>query len=744
MKNMNFFKQSALLIGALVALMVVQGALSVWAVGYLGQASTGIASSGSLGVNARALWDEFQRVDRKMGQALSLTDVRAAGELREEVLADAERVKTLLQALGAEDTSGEAAALGQAFERWHAIAQPHLSSRPVQSLATYDELHRAGEALSSDIDAYVAKKSDGVRTGAAAIDSTVATAMVLVGVSLVIAITVGIVVGIYAIGRLRRDLGDDPRVVANLARRIAAGDLAGEITLRQGDDVSIVAAMARVKQSIEGLVAAQLRMRGEHEAGRTSHRIDAGGFEGVFRDVADGLNTLVDGHITVNRRVVEVVSQYAKGDLSVDMDRLPGEMARITDAVDGVKRSLQAVNAELGKLVQAAAAGDFSQRGEAQRFDHAFREMVSSLNQLMESADGGLRAVAHVLNRVAEGDLTSRVDADLQGQFAQLKADTNRTVDQLADVIGRIGESARTITTASKEIAAGNQDLSGRTEEQASSLEETASSMEELTSTVKQNAENARQANQLAAGASDVAVRGGEVVRQVVSTMGGISESSKKIADIISVIDGIAFQTNILALNAAVEAARAGEQGRGFAVVATEVRTLAQRSAAAAKEIKALIIDSVERVESGSQLVDEAGRTMEEIVVSVKRVTDIMAEITAASVEQSSGIEQVNHAITQMDEVTQQNAALVEEAAAAAESLEEQAQSLSEAMSMFRVGGVAADAGWSGQERRGPDRAKNVSRLPKKAAATAPAKSAPAKKSRVAGGAAAEEAWDEF
>jgi methyl-accepting chemotaxis protein len=244
------------------------------------------------------------------------------------------------------------------------------------------------------------------------------------------------------------------------------------------------------------------------------------------------------------------------------------------------------------------------------------------------------------------------------------------------------------------------------------------------------------------------------VVRQVVTTMGEISASSKKIADIISVIDGIAFQTNILALNAAVEAARAGEQGRGFAVVATEVRNLAQRSANAAKEIKELISDSVGKVESGSRLVDEAGKTMEEIVVSVKRVTDIMAEITAASVEQSSGIEQVNQAITQMDEVTQQNAALVEEAAAAAESLEEQAQTLSQAVAIFKVSdagaGGASNGGWDGSsERRGPDRAKNVARIPKKseskpAAKVAVAKASPAKKSRVAGGAAAEEKWEEF
>jgi methyl-accepting chemotaxis protein len=344
-----------------------------------------------------------------------------------------------------------------------------------------------------------------------------------------------------------------------------------------------------------------------------------------------------------------------------------------------------AVEAEVGSIVQAAANGDFSQRVALNGKEGFFKQLAENINLLLETSHVGLNEVARVLGSLAQGDLTQQVEGDFRGTFGKLKDDANQTVEQLTQIITQIKQATDTINTASKEIASGNSDLSARTEQQAASLEETASSMEELTSTVKQNAENAKQANQLAVGASDVARKGGSVVSEVVTTMSAINESSKKIVDIISVIDGIAFQTNILALNAAVEAARAGEQGRGFAVVAAEVRNLAQRSAAAAKEIKGLIGDSVEKVGNGAKLVDQAGKTMEEIVTSVKRVTDIMAEISAASQEQSQGIEQVNQTITQMDEVTQQNAALVEEASAAARSLEEQAGGLSHSVSLFRL-----------------------------------------------------------
>ena len=355
---------------------------------------------------------------------------------------------------------------------------------------------------------------------------------------------------------------------------------------------------------------------------------------------------------------------------------------------------------------------------------------------------GGEPAYARgIAEKIAAGDLTITV-ATRANDHSSLLFAMKSMRDSLAQVVGQVRSGTDTIATASSEIAAGNLDLSSRTEQQASSLEETASSMEELTSTVKQNADNARQANQLAASASDVAIKGGAVVSQVVDTMSSINDSSKKIVDIIGVIDGIAFQTNILALNAAVEAARAGEQGRGFAVVASEVRSLAQRSAAAAKEIKTLIGDSVEKVDAGTKLVGQAGSTMQEIVESVRRVTDVMSEITAASQEQTSGIEQINQAIAQMDEVTQQNAALVEEAAAAAASLQDQAGNLAQVVSVFKLDDAspAAAAGI----RVTAQKAAPVIKFARKAqpALAARADAAPARRAAVKAELATD--WEEF
>ncbi|MBE0505584.1 MAG: Tar ligand binding domain-containing protein [Marinospirillum sp.] len=396
---------------------------------------------------------------------------------------------------------------------------------------------------------------------------------------------------------------------------------------------------------------------------------------------------------------------------------MDGNMHMIRVVIPAFNRAF-AVASELLDLQLELGAQEFAVAEAAYERTRMIAIVVIILGVLLASLVGWLliRAIVNPLNRavgyfdeISAGNLNNKIVIDNDDEIGKVMVALQAMQTKLRELVTDIKASVDAITTASQEIAAGNTDLSQRTEEQASSLEETASSLEELTSTVKQNADNARQANQLAQSASETASTGGEKSRQVVATMEQISESSNKIADITTLIDGIAFQTNILALNAAVEAARAGEQGRGFAVVAGEVRSLAQRSAAAAKEIKELITDSVDTVDMGTKLVRETGATIEEIVNSVKRVTDIMGEISAASDEQSQGIEQVNQAVVQMDDVTQQNAALVEEAAAAAEAMQEQAQGLSDSVSIFRVDEVGGAA------------ARKVAKPPRLAAASKPA-----------------------
>jgi methyl-accepting chemotaxis protein len=396
------------------------------------------------------------------------------------------------------------------------------------------------------------------------------------------------------------------------------------------------------------------------------------------------LNEKLTAAVPFNNKVVELGLQNKSAEAATVLMKETGPLVQATlTAVDNIVAYEKEMSIEAGK----EAEKDYS---KARNLMFALGALALAVGALVSwlitrSITRPINEAVKVAEKVAEGDITSRIEVTSKDEAGRLLHALKNMNDSLVKIVSQVRTGTETIATASSQIAAGNIDLSSRTEQQASSLEETASSMEELTSTVKQNADNARQANRLAVSASEVASKGGAVVSQVVDTMASINESSKKIVDIISVIDGIAFQTNILALNAAVEAARAGEQGRGFAVVAAEVRNLAQRSAGAAKEIKALIGDSVEKVDNGAKLVDEAGTTMQEIVESVKRVTDIISEISAASDEQRAGIEQVNQAIAQMDQVTQQNAALVEEAAAASESMQDQAKNLAQVVSVFKL-----------------------------------------------------------
>ncbi len=427
-----------------------------------------------------------------------------------------------------------------------------------------------------------------------------------------------------------------------------------------------------------------------------------------YRDPAQQQNLLVN---LTNSHVEDMVISGISFRLTTN-PIFANDGTRLGSVVEWLNRTQEvAVEGEVNQVVRAAGLGDFKARIPTEGKTGFILNLAEGLNALMQTSDIGLAEVNRVLGALAKGDLTERIDTEYAGTFGDLKDYCNQTTENLTQMITEIRTAAETIFSASGEIASGNADLSNRTEQQAANLEETASSMEELTSTVKLNADNAKQANVLAERASAVAIDGGNLIQQVVVTMTSINESSQKIADIIGVIDGIAFQTNILALNAAVEAARAGDQGRGFAVVASEVRTLAQRSANAAKDIKGLISDSVKKIENGNSLVDKSGNTMKEIVTAIKRVNDIMSEIAAASVEQSAGIQEVSTAVSHMDEMTQQNAALVEEAAAAAESLQSQADQLTQRVGEFKLsndtaGGLAKPTARLAAPSAGPNPSK--------------------------------------
>ncbi|WP_432740464.1 methyl-accepting chemotaxis protein [Methylobacter sp. G7] len=559
-------------------------------------------------------------------------------------------------------------------------------------------------------------------------ESTKRASMIMLIISLA-GISLGLGIAIYLTRYLDKRLGIDPYFAKGIAMEIAAGNLTRDIQVNEKDTSSLLYAMKHMQQQLLE------RITTERKAADEILRVKI-----ALDNVSTGVMIADNGRniIYANQKVIDIldktemdVSRQRSGVSKLSIEHLvgthiddfhanPTAQASLLTALTGTHEASMMVGGrsmvvianpvineqgqrlgtvaewhdrtdevkaenEVAIIVEAAARGDFSMRFDLEGKEGFLRHLGADINQLMQTSETSLNEVVRVLNALSRGDLTETISNDYSGIFGQLKDDSNTTVEKLKTIISQIKDAAAGIDTGTQEIASGNNNLSYRTEQQAASLEQTAASMEQLTSAVQHNAKNAQQANQLAVDATVIAGKGVDVIGQVVMTMNDINESSRKIGDIISVIDDIAFQTNILALNAAVEAARAGEQGRGFAVVAVEVRNLAQRAATAAGEIKNLISDSVDKVSGGSKLVTQAGLTMEEIVASIRGVTDMMAEISAASAEQSSGIEQVNQAIAQMDDVTQQNAALVEQAAAAAESLEEQAQNLVVTVSGFKV-----------------------------------------------------------
>jgi methyl-accepting chemotaxis protein len=485
-----------------------------------------------------------------------------------------------------------------------------------------------------------------------------------------------------------RNLTNAMKNAQEMATAIANGNLNSQIMIEGNDEITVLLkAMQMMQFNLKALVEDVNELVSAALKGNFSSKINIQGKNGFNKEVSEALNKLSEITNTSLHDVIRVTDALSKGDLSQkitqDYKGLFGLTAKgVNESVDSLSKIIK----EIEELVDSGANhGNFSYKINMNGKVGYTKTVAELLNQLSNVTEGALNEVNRVTTALANGDLTHSITNDYVGIFNEVKVSINNTTENLQNLMTEIKETTNVIAAASTEIAAGNNDLAHRTEEQAAALEQTAASMHELTSTVEHNSENAKQANHLAVGAMTIANKGVTVVQDVVNTMDNINESSLRIVDIISVIDDIAFQTNILALNAAVEAARAGDQGKGFAVVATEVRNLAQRAANAAGEIKRLIGDSVERVSGGSKQVSEAGQTMQDIVVAIQNVNKIISEIASASTEQSEGISQVGQSISSMDDVTQQNAALVEQVAATAESLENQTQNLAKELGYFKT-----------------------------------------------------------
>ena len=589
--------------------------------------------------------------------------------------------------------------IGETIAAKRAVARPlnqqmsaHMKAGdyPAAIALTLGEVRVAATAWNQALSDGVAYEETQARQAAAEAirlgERTLLQLLILGGVALLVGIAASLLIARSLTGPLARAVG--------LADRMAKGELDQDFRLGGRDELTrLGTAMATVRDNVKAAITAQLEMARQHEAGAISYRMDEAAFPGDYGRMVRATNELVGAHVAVEFHMVEVMQAYAIGDLRRDLETYPGEKEVLTRTMATVKTSLMAINQEIDTLATAARAGDFSVRGAEAAFQHQFHAMVANLNGMMASSQASIADLSQVLRAISTGDLSSRMQGQYQGVFAQMRDDATLTAVQLTGIVQQIQGAAGSINDAAQELAAGHNDLSRRTEQQAANLEEAAASMEELTSTVRQNAELAGQADHEAHAAGAAVKATEQAIAQMAAVMNEINQSSSRISEISSVIDGIAFQTNILALNAAVEAARAGENGRGFAVVASEVRSLAQRAGTAAKEIKDLIDESSEKVRTGLNVTVESEAAIARLTQASARTNQLMSDIAAATKEQAAGIEQVNQVVVQMDQVTQQNAALVEEATAASRSLEQQANELIASVAVFTLEEATAQRG---------------------------------------------------